>query len=538
MNNVLKTAFGNNRVKFWVTILAIYIVIIPYVGLKIASPRPVNYLIIFSVVVVAASILSHIHSLVLNERLKHRVDEMGKQADEIKLLNDMVHLRTAEIDRLNLELENKNKEHLKVSKELREHRDELGQLVRERTGELEEMANDMAENQKALMYLVEDANDSRLELEQVNKKLNSTLRDSEESNNRINAILKSMADGLIVMDNDQKVLLLNHVAEEILNIRSPDVVGTDINDSINFITLSGGKWESIKNGDLSQFDFELNHSIYSAKTSPIWDMKGFITGMIIIFRDVTSERELDKAKNEFISTSAHELRTPLTSIRGFSEILKYRDDLTGEESRKFLGYIHSQAIHLGNIINDLLDLSRIESGIGYTLNRTDFDPMGVIRQVVDHFRDVSAGFEFIITSDGEGKTLNADRNLIIQALTNLMSNAVKYSPSGGKILISSTFSDRLYTLGVKDHGMGMTAAQQKNIFKKFYRADSTNTAIEGTGLGMSIIKNIVDAHNGSIQVESELDRGTLITVTIPVFSGPEKKTKKKKRGENEKNTGG
>jgi signal transduction histidine kinase len=283
----------------------------------------------------------------------------------------------------------------------------------------------------------------------------------------------------------------------------------------------------------------MKNQIYNARVSPIWGADGVITGMVIIFRDVTTERQLDAAKNEFISTSAHELRTPLTSIRGFSEILIMRDDISKEEAIKFLKYINRQAVLLGDIINDLLDISRIESGDGYKLNRSEFSLDEMVEGEISPFREMSGKINFIVKPGNKPGRVYADAGLLSQALRNLISNSVKYSPLGGDILIRWEVGEENFSLSVEDHGMGMTSVQKERIFDKFYRADSTNTAIEGTGLGMSIVKNIIEAHNGTIDIKSEIDVGTVIKISIPVDRkrGRNSKDKNNVGGNNEKDPG-
>ncbi len=253
-----------------------------------------------------------------------------------------------------------------------------------------------------------------------------------------------------------------------------------------------------------------------ARTSVIHDREGKDTGIITIFHDVTHEREVDRMKTEFLSTAAHELRTPLTSIQGFSEILQTREDLNEEEKKRFLSYINKQAVNLAEIINDLLDISRIESGRKYTINKEIYDAGECIKNIIPYFQETYLKHKFEVVLPDKPVKLYVDKDKMGQVLKNILSNAVKYSPEGGVIRVAGEVFEDYYQVSVEDQGMGMTPEQVEKVFDKFYRADASNTAITGTGLGMSIVKYLVEAHEGNVFVESEPGKGTTVKFTIPL----------------------
>ena len=412
----------------------------------------------------------------------------------------------------------------RISEELRTYQEGLEILVQERTRDIEDITSEMKENQQALMYLVEDANESREELENLNKKMNRSLKKIESSKDQIDGILKSVADGLIVTDFDKKVILMNHIAEDIFSVKAKDTIGEFVDSFIDDKDLQEKFKLAFTDSDSGHnFDFKITSpnvnisSIYNARVSAIWDKNGVITGLITTLRDVTTEREIDRMKTEFISTSAHELRTPLTSIKGFSEILITRKDLKKKDREKFMVYIYKQSERLGNLINDLLDVSKIESGLGFVLNKKKCNTREILENSVNSFKEISENHTFRIDIPANLNELYVDKDLIQQALANLLGNAVKYSPEGCEILISADISMGNSVISVYDEGIGMTQDQIDNIYEKFYRADSSNTAIEGTGLGMGIVKNIVESHGGEIRVESEFEKWTRVTFTIPLI---------------------
>jgi PAS domain S-box-containing protein len=360
-------------------------------------------------------------------------------------------------------------------------------------------------------------------VEENTRELNRTLRDMENARDRIDGILKSIADGLIVTDIYNRVVLMNPAAEDLLGVRFSEVIDRPIDFTIEDKTLREQfKTTLDKKKPGYQFDFKLQNGdpkhprIMRARTSGIKDSKGNQTGIVTIIHDVTHEREVDQMKTEFISTAAHELRTPLTSIRGFSEVLLNRRGLKTRDKRKFLTYINDQSVNLSHIINDLLDISRIESGVGFSLNRVPCDMAEIIKGIVPQFQDQTSEHLFQIVLPEESTQLKVDKEKVEQIIQNLLSNAIKYSPDGGMIKVIGKLINGYYQVSVEDHGKGMTSEQAEKIFDKFYRADVSDTAVPGTGLGMSIVKYLVEAHNGKVWVDSEIGKGSTIHFTIPI----------------------
>lgn len=360
-------------------------------------------------------------------------------------------------------------------------------------------------------------------VEERTEELRRALRDAELSRDRIDGILRSVADGLIVTDRHNRIILMNRSAEDLLGVRTDELIGKHIDFAIHDKTLQEKVEEPfLKRETGHQFDFTLpgadsDYPRYiRGHTSTIFDREGGRTGTVTIIYDVTHEVEIDRMKTEFISTAAHELRTPLTSIRGFSEILLTKK-LAPEENRKFLTYINEQSIKLGNIINELLDISRIESGRGVTLNKASFRMGDAIKKVVYYFEGITRIHIFDIELSAEPVELYADNDKMEQVLKNILGNAVKYSPKGGHIKIKDKVVNGYYQVTVKDEGIGMTPEQVNRIFDKFYRADISDSAIEGTGLGMTIVRYIIDAHGGDVQVKSRYGKGTTVSFTLPLL---------------------
>ena len=389
------------------------------------------------------------------------------------------------------------------------------------------------------------------------KALRRALYDTEEARDKTDGILKSIADGLIVTDTYTRIILMNRAAEDMLGVRFSEVIDRPIDFAIKDETLRQRFKKSLTKREPGyQFDFELpgenskHLRIIRARTSEIKDKSGRQTGIITIIYDITLEREVDRMKTEFISTAAHQLRTPLTSILGFSEILMTRDNIKEKEKKEFISYINKQSVNLANIINDLLDISRIESGIGFTLHKVPCNINEIIKEIVKYFQASYPKRQFDIILPKEPVEVKVDKDKIGQVLENILSNAVKYSPEGGEIRLSAELiadfgfrnaedsiadgglqnaeleghvkesairnPQSAIQISVADHGIGISPDQVEQMFDKFYRADASDAAIPGTGLGMSIVRNYVEAHGGKVWVESELGKGTTVKFVIPI----------------------
>jgi PAS domain S-box-containing protein len=348
------------------------------------------------------------------------------------------------------------------------------------------------------------------------------LAQSRGAHDKIDGILRSVGEGLIVTDHRQRVVLMSPSAEELLGIACRQV----INQPVERVFAETAVPEALRSalsglgkGDLFEFELpgqgEKRKRMIQARLSEIRDCSGGRSGLIAILHDTTRESEIQRMKSEFVTTAAHELRTPLTSIQGFSEILLERSDLKPDDQRAILAIIHEQAQTLSHIVSDLLDLARIESGRAVVLKKANCDLSALIRQAISHVprKEDLCRIEVLLSAGAEA--VYGDPAKLGQVLENILSNAVKYSPRGGVIRIVGTRTKGEICLSVSDQGIGMSEDQVRRVFDKFYRADTSNSAVEGAGLGMSIVKEIVDAHGGRVRVESVPGQGTRVSVVLP-----------------------
>jgi signal transduction histidine kinase len=260
---------------------------------------------------------------------------------------------------------------------------------------------------------------------------------------------------------------------------------------------------------------ELN--LYSA---PVRDEVGFM-GRLYVFRDVTREREVDRMKTEFVSLVSHELRTPLTSIKGFTEMILDGD--AGEiniETKEYLEIVFSNSERLVALVNDLLDLSRIESG-RIQIKSEPVDLTEVVQAVVATMQQKINEKEQKLSVDlaPSAASVRGDKDKLVQVLTNYVSNAYKYSPAGSDIRIVIFEKEGFAHTAVIDNGMGIAPENQPRLFTRFYRVDNSMTReIGGTGLGLSIVKQLIELQGGQVGVISALGEGSTFWFTIPLIS--------------------
>ena len=357
------------------------------------------------------------------------------------------------------------------------------------------------------------------------------LVEAEQARDQVDCIIKSTADGLIVTGpRDHSIVLINDSARELLFLGRRDLVGMPVGAALEDAGLLLQVEEIYKEDapPLLQADFCLVRSAVSekrvlqARTSLMRNKQGRVSGAITMLRDVTQERELERLKAEFMSMAAHELRTPLTAILGYAELCMNPEEFGGfsaEQQKEFIAEINSKAEVLEKLVNDLLDISRLETGKPLPLQIEEIAIGPLLVKVVERYRLLAPKhtFEVGVASDIPEKVL-ADAGKLEQALENLFSNAVKYSPEGSRIAVYGDRSEGFCQIVVEDQGIGMTAEQVERVFDKFYRADSSNTAARGIGLGMSLTRQIVAQHGGNIWVESVAGSGTRVTFTVPVAS--------------------
>lgn len=267
-------------------------------------------------------------------------------------------------------------------------------------------------------------------------------------------------------------------------------------------------------GTVASFEVPYTGRVYLVHTLPIRDKHGEIFAGMAMTQDITERKEAERLKDEFVSTVSHELRTPLTSLRGFAELMLTRD-FPPEKRREFLTIIHSESVRLTNLINDFLDLQRIQSGRQtYQFDRIEVAPL--LQESLAVFRRENGKHAFRLAVSDPLPVVRADAARVRQVLANLLSNAVKFSPHGGTITVGAQREGAHVMVWVADQGVGIPPEALPKLFGKFFRVDNTEArSIGGTGLGLALVKDIIEAHGGRVWVESEPGKGSTFFFTLP-----------------------
>lgn len=355
-------------------------------------------------------------------------------------------------------------------------------------------------------------------------RLQEALVEAREARDRIEVILRSVADGLVFTNRENRIVLMSDSAEAIFGKPLSEVLFEPVTTTFDSTLLTDQIYR-IGKGDCTEAVVEIELPgqddgpvrAIQAKSSVVIGAEGRQVGVITLLRDVSQERALDRMKSEFISTAAHELRTPLTAVMGFSEVLLNHGQYSKEEQIEFLSIIHRKSEVLGKIIDDMLDLARLDSGQVIRIEKTLADTGKLIQRCLADYRSTFPEYRFEGVEIDEPLPLLADGRKICHVLENLLNNAVNFSANGSLVQVTYEVLQNEVCVAVRDEGIGMTQEQVERVFDKFYRVDASNTAREGLGLGLAIVKGIIEAHDGRIWIESEVGRGTSVAFTLPLL---------------------
>jgi PAS domain S-box-containing protein len=361
------------------------------------------------------------------------------------------------------------------------------------------------------------------------EQLGAMLKQQQVEATKSQAILEGVADGVMVTDAEGKVILFNAAAERVLGVSREEVLGRTTREMLGLYGTEGRAWlDAIEEwaanpadhvpGDFTAERVQIGDRVVSVHISPVI-MGSEYLGTVSVFRDITAEVEAERAKSEFVSTVSHELRTPMTSIKGYTDLLLMGavGELT-EQQRHFVSIIRNNADRLTALVNDLLDISRIESG-RIELHMKPVAIQDVVDQVTSSLQPRASSRDLTLKVDVDPNlpAVWGDSDRIAQILVNLIGNAIQYTPPGGEIAISARVRGEKMEISVADTGIGISEENQRKIFDRFFRADDPLVQeTPGTGLGLPITASLVEMHGGEIWVESELGEGSTFTFTLPL----------------------
>lgn len=382
-----------------------------------------------------------------------------------------------------------------------------GKDVSSEVQELFNAFNDMS----ARLHIYEEQNVEQLTLER----------------NKLEAILMSIANGVVVCDNFDNVVLVNNHAQKLLEVNENQMLNTKIQQ---YIDTAGNycfkdKIEEFKDTPIEvmeqkpiEFNIEVDNRVIKSIISPMFTRNKDYVGYIIVLIDVTRETEMDQMRSHFISNVSHELRTPVTVLRSYIDTLyNYGNEFDYDTQKEFIGTINQEIIRLNNMVNDILDFSRLESNV--EMQKSPNDMSEVVQNAVNQVQVLANehNLKINISKPDDIPVIMFNYDSIERAFTNLLSNAIKYSPDNANIDIKLTSDKENVTVTVTDEGCGIAQEHLKKIFDRFYRVENATHTIKGTGIGLHLVKTTIEKyHNGKVFVQSEVGKGSTFGFSLPI----------------------
>ena len=354
---------------------------------------------------------------------------------------------------------------------------------------------------------------------------------TEEQKGYAQTVLYSIADGVYTTDLTGRITSWNRGAAIITGYKTEEVIGKSCRSILNHVDEDGNNlcadrcpfMEYLQTGEPppTQVAFirttDNRRVPVATSVAAVKDAGGNIIARVEVFRDISKEREIDRMKTNFVSAISHELRTPLASIQGFAEMLIDEDFEDEETAKEYLEIIVEESERLGKLIGNVLDLNNIESG-KIKMDKTRLSLLDVIEGTVSLFSQQAeeSNIKIDVKVADSLPRVEADEDMITQVMENLISNAIKYSPDGGLVTIKATVEANFVNVSVSDTGIGIPPDALDKVFERFYRVDDDRVRVAGgTGLGLALVKEMIEKHGGSIGLESELSKGSIFTFRLP-----------------------
>lgn len=441
------------------------------------------------------------------------IDVLKNEATQIGLgnFNQTKALNTGD------ELEDLENILIKTSTQLKDAYEEMEDKVRQRTLEIENKNKQAEKANLAMINIMED-------IEKEKEKVSSLAKDLE----KFKLALDNTSEQVLLADKTGAILYANKGMENLTGYKIKEVIGKKTADLWRIVKdekAEAKMWSDILNKkraitrEMPSRRKDGQEYTTMSMISPILDENGNVEFIISISHDITKEKEIDRAKTEFVSLASHQLRTPLSSVNWYSEMLLSGDaGPLNEDQKSFVGEIYKGNQRMVDLVNSLLDVSRLELGT-FTIAPEIIDICEPAKSVINELKPGISNkkIKLEMSCNGDLPQIKADPKLIRIVFQNLLSNAVKYTPEGGKVSLKIEKEDKNLLITVSDNGYGIPRNQHEKVFQKLFRADNVKAKdTEGTGLGLYIIKSILNASGGEIKFESEEDKGTTFFVRLPL----------------------
>jgi two-component system, OmpR family, phosphate regulon sensor histidine kinase PhoR len=360
-------------------------------------------------------------------------------------------------------------------------------------------------------------------MNQMAIELQKRINGMREQRNELEAVLSSMVEGIMAVDNEQKIISINKAAAQILGAIPSEVQNRSIQEVFRNTDLQNFVSSALSSDETVEKDITLygdNERILNAHSATLHDAKGKSVGALIVLNEVTTLRRLETIRRDFVANVSHEIKTPITAIKGFVETLRDTAMENREDAERFLTIIEKHVDRLNAIIEDLLSLSRIEQGVEKEeINLIESRIKNIIVASAQLFegKASSKNIEIVISCDEDLKA-KVNPPILEQAVSNLLDNAIKYSDNDSTVNVEVKQTIGETIISVHDHGCGIEKEHLSRLFERFYRADKARSRkLGGTGLGLAIVKHIAQAHQGYVDVESTPNKGSSFSVHLPII---------------------
>lgn len=365
------------------------------------------------------------------------------------------------------------------------------------------------------------------ELAGQRRELEIQCRVSDSARRHAQSILQSISDAVLVTDPFNEVAIANEAAAQAMGFEADQAVHQPLEKVVRDATLVRLIKDTRESANLSNrrhFEHAIGDNgrarIYDVTLSCMANQQDEVSGVVTILRDVTREKEVSAMKSDFVSSVSHELRTPLSSIKAYVEMLVDGEAADEQTRAEFYNVIQSETNRLSRLIDNILNISRIESGV-VKIQRENVSLPMVIREVMDVMLPQARAKQIELVDQPSPLFFQvyADKDMVYQALLNLVGNAIKYTPEGGTVMVRLDMEEQgqFARIQVSDTGMGIPADAIDHVFDKFYRVNGHKKVAKGTGLGLNLVKHIVETvHGGKVAVDSQENQGSTFTIALPV----------------------
>lgn len=352
-------------------------------------------------------------------------------------------------------------------------------------------------------------------IRQTADQLSVQLKHFTEDRSQTGAILSGMMEGVVVLDQEGKIVLTNSAFEKMFRLHREELVGKYHYEVLRHHQLNLLIEEVRRKRHSVSSEIRLNQpsACFEIHATPT---EGDSSWIVLVFHNITEIKRLEQVRSDFVANISHELNTPLSAVKGYLETLSDEWDEDPAKAKEYLEILQRHADRMQNIVSDLLQLSRIESGSD-PVRKEPIQLKGYIDKIVLSLAPLAKKKEILLQSAVvDDFCVWADPEKMHRALVNLLDNALKYTPNKGQVVIEAADQGTAITISIQDTGIGIPKGDQIRIFERFYRVDRARSReLGGTGLGLSIVKHIVEAHEGQIAVKSEMGKGTCFTITLP-----------------------